>query len=302
MIKDFFIRTNHEAGKTRGFSLVETLMSVAIVGVIAVGWTRSMKSANDSMTEANIRQSVVAIEHYLLGFSDCKKTSSASNYAQNCTLNNSVAILDPFGNQVIPNTGRIFGDGQNSVKVTNSCSYGTIMFKAQVSGRNAGEVALFGGIPWYCPATLVTCNFNQYIQVLTAFVDAGTLLATWSRKVTFPSDATDFAISLSFKSIDDHSGRLDVNGVNIFKDTQPNTLIGFNFTYNPVLPISSWQPGVNTLTATAGDNPKKQGFGKDRPGAYGHIGAGFQFIGTYKASSCNVVIENLPSRYPWPPP
>jgi hypothetical protein len=132
-------------------------------------------------------------------------------------------------------------------------------------------------------ANLRTCVIDKYIQfqVLTEYVNRGTLWWTESRTLRFPSDATNFNIGLHGISIDDHSGKLVINGTLIMNDAgQSSTLTGVNQTYGSPIAITSWRAGDNTLTATAGDNPNMQNNG-------GHIGAGFCFIGTYQASVCN---------------
>jgi hypothetical protein len=127
---------------------------------------------------------------------------------------------------------------------------------------------------------LQTCTFDRYIQVLTKYVPEGTLWESNSMTVTLPADAVEIKIALVGNSVDDHSGRLDVNGVTVYSVSQSSSLKGVNDTFSPPIVINSWRAGQNTLYSSAGENPKYNKGG-------GHIGAGWRFTGTYKASVCN---------------
>jgi hypothetical protein len=127
---------------------------------------------------------------------------------------------------------------------------------------------------------LRTCKFDRYIQVLAKHVPEGTLWESDSTIVTLPADAVDINITLVGNSVDDHSGRLDVNGVTVYSVSQSSSLTGVNETFSPPTPINSWKAGKNILFSSAGENPKYNRGG-------GHIGAGWRFSGTYHASVCN---------------
>ena len=127
---------------------------------------------------------------------------------------------------------------------------------------------------------LRTCTFDRYIQVLAKYVQEATLWESDSTTVALPLDAVEINISLVGNSVDDHSGRLDVNCVIVYSVSQSSSLKGVNDTFSPPIPISSWRAGQNTLYSSAGENPKYNRGG-------GHIGAGWRFSGTYKAKECN---------------
>lgn len=138
---------------SEGFSLIETLITVALIGIVAAIWVRYMQGANQMISDAQMRQKVVGIEHYLLGFPDCAATSADPNFSSSCALSSPINIRDKLGNVVIPSSGRVFGSGASSVKVTNSCNDGTIIFTAEISGATSTTRTLYDGIPWYCPTT-----------------------------------------------------------------------------------------------------------------------------------------------------
>jgi prepilin-type N-terminal cleavage/methylation domain-containing protein len=161
MIKQNFCKMTKHFRHARAFSLVETMIAVALIGVIALIWMRFMKGANDMSASAQTRQKVVAIEHYLLGFSNCEKTSADPNFSTSCSTNGPINIRDENGNIVIPETGKLFGTGSNAVKVINNCNDGTINFTAELLGENSKKVTLYDGIPLYC----ATASPQQCVNV-----------------------------------------------------------------------------------------------------------------------------------------
>jgi hypothetical protein len=155
MNKTPYANSLSECNDVSGFSLMETLIAVGLLGLVAAGWMRMMKTTSELQSEAQKRQKVVAIEHYLQGFADCDKTKAQASYATACNSGSAINLLDKFGNVVIPHTGRSFanptGNG-GQIQVTNSCQNGSTTFTATIAGSPAKTVTLFDGIPWYCPS------------------------------------------------------------------------------------------------------------------------------------------------------
>ncbi len=129
---------------------------------------------------------------------------------------------------------------------------------------------------------LLICEINPRIQyqVLTKMVPQGTLLATDTKTLNLPADATDIKISLRGYSVDDHSINLSVNSASVISMSESSDTRSYNRILATPIAIPSLKAGANTFTASAGENPKYNTNG-------GHIGAGFCFQGTYRASKCD---------------
>jgi hypothetical protein len=97
--------------------------------------------------------------------------------------------------------------------------------------------------------------------------------------LNLPTDATDIKISLMGYSVDDHSIGLTVNGISILNMTEASSTVSYNKILATPIPIAALKPGANTITGSAGENPRHNR-------GEGHIGAGFCFQGTYRASVC----------------
>jgi hypothetical protein len=136
---------------------------------------------------------------------------------------------------------------------------------------------------------LVECKIDPRIQfqALTQIVPEGTYTATGTKTLNLPADATDIKISLLGYSVDDHSVGLVVNGVNVLSMAEASNTVSYNKILTAPLALTSLKAGANTITGSAGENPKYNR-------GTGHIGAGFCFQGTYRASVCKseIGVEN----------
>ncbi len=128
---------------------------------------------------------------------------------------------------------------------------------------------------------LVNCTINPNIQfqALTQFVPQGTMTATGTRTLNLPADATEIKISLMGYSVDDHSIGLTVNGISVLNMTEASNTKSYSRILSTPIAITALKPGANAITGSAGENPS---YNRGR----GHIGAGFCFQGTYRASVC----------------
>jgi Tfp pilus assembly protein PilV len=142
-------------GQNAGVSLAEALVSVAVLGILAVGvnsvFSGSFKQYR--MNKERLERSNVA--NYLLQYADCPMTAADPNFDTACASNQPVDIKDAQGNVILSAaTGRTFDD---YLTVTNTCSDGAIMFTAHTT-KDPAKKSMMGGVPLVCKSTPPLCS------------------------------------------------------------------------------------------------------------------------------------------------
>lgn len=129
-----------------GFSVVEALVALALLGVLAVGSMAVLKNVYSHSRETQVRQDHSAIGNYFLQHTDCAATVADAGYSNACLNNQPIHIKDVSGKIIVANNGSDY----DRVKVTNRCNdKGEIYLTGTVidSGK---ESALLGGVPIVC--------------------------------------------------------------------------------------------------------------------------------------------------------
>jgi hypothetical protein len=149
--KNNFFFGDHNAG----VSLAEALVSLAVLGILAVGvnsvFSGSFKQYR--MNKERLERSNVA--NYLLQHADCPTTAADPNFDAACASNQPVDIKDAQGNVILPaGDGRTFDD---YLIVTNTCSDGAITFGARTT-KEPTIKAMMTGVPLVCKSMPPLCS------------------------------------------------------------------------------------------------------------------------------------------------
>jgi prepilin-type N-terminal cleavage/methylation domain-containing protein len=148
--------TRNKSNKSQGFSLVELMISFAVLGV-GVAVFANMRSQNfKSVVVLKNRQEATRIGHYLLTFTDCARTKAAAGYAAACGSNGSLKLLAADGSEILPATGKLF----DRLQVGATCDEGIINVSATGPDWSTTPKALLDGVPIVCKDLVVPCLVN----------------------------------------------------------------------------------------------------------------------------------------------
>lgn len=135
--------------KIDGFSIVELMVSFAILGIAIVGFSSMRSSHFKTIEKVEVKQEATRVGHYLLTFADCARTKSAPGFDGACASNGGIRLLAANGGELLPVTGKTF----DKLRATASCSGGFITFYGTGPDWSPTPKALLDGVPLNCAET-----------------------------------------------------------------------------------------------------------------------------------------------------
>jgi Tfp pilus assembly protein PilV len=148
--------TRNKSNKSQGFSLVELIISFAVLGV-GVAVFANMRSQNfKSVVVLKNRQEASRIGHYLLTFTDCVRTKADAGYLAACGSNGNLKLLADDGSEILPANGKLF----DRLQVSAACDDGLITVSATGPDWSTTPKALLDGVPIVCKDLVVPCLVN----------------------------------------------------------------------------------------------------------------------------------------------
>jgi Tfp pilus assembly protein PilV len=148
--------TRNKSNKSKGFSIVELMISFAVLGV-GVAVFANMRSQNfKSVVVLKNRQEATRIGHYLLTFTDCARTKAAAGYSAACGSNGNLKLLAADGSEILPANGKLF----DRLQVGATCDDGLINVSATGSDWSTTPKTLLDGVPIVCKDLVVPCLVN----------------------------------------------------------------------------------------------------------------------------------------------
>ena len=154
-----YLRSAHTSrkqwlGDESGVSLIEALVSVGILGVLALGFSSVFGGSFKQYRMNKERQERSNLSNYFLQHVDCYVTASDPNFEEACQNNQPVDVRDSQNNVILPASGRTFDD---YLSVTNTCSDGALFFTARTI-KDATPKSMMGGVPIVCKTIPTVCS------------------------------------------------------------------------------------------------------------------------------------------------
>lgn len=132
--------------KQGGFSLIEALVALALIGLVSIASVNVIRNAYDSYKMTKLRQNESAISNYYLQFVDCIKTAEDAGYKTGCNNTQPINIRASSGDIILPVNGLFFKD----LFVTNYCEGGDIYLSVASGEMGRSSRPLLNGIPIIC--------------------------------------------------------------------------------------------------------------------------------------------------------
>ena len=153
-------------GNNHGFSLIESLVGVALLGLLAVGSAGVMKQFYKHYSDGKDWQDRTAVGNYFLQFVDCQKTMADAGYQNGCKKNDSINLRDKDDVVILPAGGRDF----SGIFVKNWCNGGDIYLDAVANVPDPKP--LLGKVPIVCGMGIPS-NLSNSIVLNLVFAAKG---------------------------------------------------------------------------------------------------------------------------------